>query len=135
MSTTSTLTPVNPTADDIDKVVNTLKKEWTAAVTITRVASQDVGYRDIYISIDGDDVAILRPGDRVTREVPPGPHRLKAHNTLFRKTIDVTLGVGEHATFTATNRAGFGTYSVFAFFLGGGPVYLTFERNPQGTHG
>jgi hypothetical protein len=36
------------------------------------------------------------------------------------------------------NRAGFGTYSVLAFFigfLGAGPFYLTFEREHTGAHG
>ena len=46
--------------------------------------------------------------------------------------------VGEHARFMAVNRAGWGTYSVLAFFigfLGAGPLYLTFEREDQGADG
>lgn len=128
MPVTTTLTPVEPTTADLDRVVHDLKKSWTAAITVRRTAKEDVGYRDIYVSIDDEHIAILHAGDEVTREVPPGKHRLKVHNTLFRKAVDVTLGVGEHATFTAVNRAGFGTYSVFAFFLGGGPLYLTLRR-------
>ena len=83
-----------------------------------RKSKEDVGYRDIYVALDGEQIAILHAGDEVSREVEPGPHRLRAHNTLFRKTVDVTLGPGEHATFNVVNRAGFGTYSVLAFFLG-----------------
>ena len=93
-----------------------------------RKSKEDVGYRDIYVALDGEQIAILHAGDEVSREVKPGHHRLKAHNTLFRKTADVTLGPGEHATFNVVNKAGFGTYSVLAFFLGGGPLYLTLER-------
>ena len=77
------------------------------------------------------DAAVLHHGDAPTREVDPGQHRLKAHNTLFTKTLDFSLEVGEHARFTAANRAGWGTYSVLAFFfgfLGAGPFYLTLER-------
>lgn len=135
MPTTTILTPVEPTAEDIGKVVDDLTKSWTAAITVKRQSKQDIGYRDIYISIDGEEIAILHAGDEVTHEVPPGPHRLKAHNTLFRKTIDVTLAPGEHATFTAINKAGFGTYSVFAFFVGGGPLYLTLERESGEANG
>ena len=117
-----------PTADDIGKLVDELERSWAATITVRRKSRQDVGYRDIYVDLDGEQIAILHAGDEVTRDVKPGPHRLKAHNTLFRKTLDVTLAPGEHATFSVINKAGFGTYSVFAFFLGGGPLYLTLER-------
>ena len=80
------------------------------------------------MDLDGEQIAILHAGDEVTREVKPGHHRLKVHNTLFRKTLDMNLAPGEHATFNVINKAGFGTYSVLAFFLGGGPLYLTLER-------
>ena len=98
----------------------------------------DVGYREIFVSLDGESLGVLRPGDAITRETTPGSHRLRAHNTLFWKTLEVRLMVGEHARFMAVNRAGWGTYSVLAFFigfLGAGPLYLTFEREDQGAHG
>ena len=105
-----------------------------ARITITRNSKDDVGFREIFVSIDGEPPALLRHGDALTREVAPGPHRLEAHNTLFRKRLEVTLNVGEHASFTAINRAGWGTYSPLAFlvgFLGAGPFYLTFVREPD----
>jgi hypothetical protein len=120
-----------PTTDDIGRVIEELERSWTATITIRRNSKEDVGYRDIYVELDGEQIAILHAGDEVSRDVKPGPHRLKAHNTLFRKTLDVTLSPGEHATFRVINKAGFGTYSVFAFFLGGGPLYLTLEREPS----
>ena len=39
-------------------------------------------------------------------------HRVRAHNTLFWKTQDLVLRPGEHARFTAINKAGFGTFAV-----------------------
>jgi hypothetical protein len=117
-----------PTTDDIGRVIEELERSWTATITVRRTSKEDVGYRDIYVELDGEQIAILHAGDEVSRDVKPGPHRLKAHNTLFRKTLDVTLAPGEHATFRVINKARFGTYSVFAFFLGGGPLYLTLER-------
>jgi hypothetical protein len=128
MSVSNTTTTLEPTAQDIERVVDELERSWAATITVRRKSKEDVGYRDVYIALDGEQIAILHAGEEVSREVTPGPHRLKAHNTLFRKTADVTLGPGEHATFKVVNRAGFGTYSVFAFFLGGGPLYLTLER-------
>jgi hypothetical protein len=126
--TGTTITTAEPTADDIGRVIEELERSWAATITVRRTSKEDVGYRDIYVGLDGEQIAILHAGDEVSRDVKPGPHRLSAHNTLFRKTLDVTLAPGEHATFRVINKAGFGTYSVFAFFLGGGPLYLTLER-------
>ena len=131
------ITEVEPTAKDIDNVVRDLEKSWTATITVRRQSREDVGYREIFISLDGESLGMLRHGDVITRETTPGAHRLQAHNTLFWKTLEFTLAVGEHASFIAVNRAGWGTYSVLAFFigfLGAGPFYLTFEREGAGTH-
>ena len=128
-----TTTTFEPTAEDIGRVVDELERSWEATITVRRQSKEDVGYRDIYVELDGEHIAILHAGDEVSRDVKPGRHRLRAHNTLFRKQLDVTLAPGEHATFSVINKAGFGTYSVFAFFLGGGPLYLTLEREtPNG---
>ena len=128
MPSSTTTTIAAPTAEDIGKIVEELEKSWAATITVRRKSKEDVGYRDIYVTLDGEQIAILHAGDEVTRDVKPGHHRLKVHNTLFRKTVDLDLGPGEHATFSVINKAGFGTYSVLAFFLGGGPLYLTVER-------
>jgi hypothetical protein len=125
------VTPVEiePTAGDIDEIIEGLKASWKATITVRRQSRADIGHRDIFLALDDTDLGMLRFGEEMTHEVEPGPHRLKAHNTLFRKSLDFTLAVGEHAFFTTINRAGFGTYSVLAFFLGGGPIYLTLERD------
>ena len=132
------LTELEPTEQDIDDIVHDLERSWTATITVRRQSQKDVGYREIYVSLDGVSLGILRHGEVITRETTPGLHRLRAHNTLFWKTLEFTLGVDEHARFIAINRAGFGTYSVLAFFmgfLGAGPFYLTFERENLGAHG
>lgn len=135
---TPVVTDVEPTEEDIDDIVRDLEKSWTALITVRRQSKEDVGYREIYVSLDGESLGILRHGEAITRETTPGPHRLQAHNTLFWKTLEFTLAVDEHARFIAINRAGFGTSSVLAFligFLGAGPFYLTFEREALGAHG
>ena len=133
MPVSTTTTPIEPTAGDLDAIIDELKASWQATLTVRRQSRNDIGHREIFLSLDGQDLGMLRYGDEVTRDVEPGPHRLQAHNTLFRKSLDFTLTVGEHAYFSAINRAGFGTYSVLAFFLGGGPIYLTLERDaPEG---
>jgi hypothetical protein len=125
------LTDIEPTAQDLDAVIRDLETSWTATITVRRQSKEDVGYREIFLSLDGERIGILQHGDAITREVEPGTHKLQAHNTLFWKTLEFTIGVGEHVHFTAINRAGWGTYSVWAFFigfLGAGPFYLTLER-------
>lgn len=117
-----------PTTADLDAVVETLKASWTARVTVRRQSQEDIGIRQIFVSLDDERIAILEAGQEVSREVAPGPHRLRVHNTLIWKTIDFTVAVGEHASFVAINRAGFGTYSILAFLIGGNLIYLTVER-------
>ena len=97
-------------------------------ITITRRHPDDVRDRQIVVSLDGDRLATLLFGAVVTREVAPGSHRLRAHNTLFWKTRDVELEPGEHARFVVINRAGPGSYALLGL-LGAGPLYLTFERD------
>lgn len=98
-----------------------------ATITITRQAGDDVRVRQIYVSIDGRSVAELLFGETFSTTVPPGSHRLRAHNTLVWKTIDCDLAPGERARFEVVNRPGFGTYAMLSL-LGSGPIYLRFER-------
>jgi hypothetical protein len=121
-------TTLEPTAADLDGIVDHLRSSWTSRLTVRRQSPSDIGFREIYVLIDGEEVAMLKNGQEVSREVTPGRHRLRVDNTLFRKTVEFTVTVGEHATFTTINRRGFGTYSVWAFFLGGMPIYLSLER-------
>jgi len=97
------------------------------SITFTRRHPEDVRDRQIVISIDGEHVATLLYGQQATREVAPGRHRLRAHNTLFWKNLDLDLQPGEEARFVVINRAGSGTLSLLGI-LGVGPLYLTFER-------
>jgi hypothetical protein len=113
---------------DADLVTAPRRSSDVACITVSRNAPQDVGFREVFVSVDGKSVAILRYGDTITHELAAGPHRIQAHNTLFWKTRDVVLQPGEHARFTAINRAGWGTFG-FMVFLGASPVYLTFERD------
>jgi hypothetical protein len=101
-----------------------------AKVTVTRMDARDVRDRQIVLSVDGAPLATLLFGQDVTKELAPGLHRLKAHNTLFWKNILVDLKPGEHARFVVVNRAGAGSLSLLGM-LGVGPLYLTFER--EGT--
>ena len=96
-------------------------------ITFTRRDPGDIGYRQVFVRVDGGEYSILRHGDEEVREVEPGRHLLKVHNTLFWKNIELDLRPGEHARFRLVNRAGFGTFFLSGT-LGVGPIYLTVER-------
>lgn len=101
-----------------------------ARITVVRNDPADVKTRQIEVSLDGEHLGTLLFGEALTREVPAGPHRLRAHNTLFWKTHEIALTPGEELRFKAVNRAGTGTFSLLGL-LGVGPLYITFERDDQ----
>ncbi len=101
-----------------------------ARITITRKHSEDVQQRQIIISVDGERLGELLYGESLTREVPPGSHRLRANNTLFWKTLNVDLQPGQHARFTVVNTAGAGSFSLLGL-LGAGPLYMKFFADPD----
>ena len=103
--------------------------EQVATITVSRQSPDDAGIREIYVSVDGEQIAILKNGEAVTHDLPAGPHRLRVHNTLFWKKHEVVLQPGEHARFKAANKAGWGSFG-FLMVLGAAPLYLTFEREP-----
>jgi hypothetical protein len=98
-----------------------------ARLTLTRTASNDVGIRQVFVSVDGKEVAVLAHGQTATVEIAPGPHKMRIHNTLVWKTVHFDAAPGEQIRYDITNRAGFGTVALVAT-LGVGPIYLTVAR-------
>jgi hypothetical protein len=97
-----------------------------ARLVVTRDAPDDVGERQIILSLDSEHWTTLLFGRAATREVAPGTHRLKADNTLFRKTVSFDLIPGEEARFIVVNRKGPGSG---LFLLIGAPLfYLRVSR-------
>lgn len=84
------------------------------------------------ISLDGDAIARLGAGRSVTREIPPGRHRVRVNNTLVWKTVEFDAAPGEHVRFVASNRTGLMT-TVMAM-IGTGWFYLDVDRG-QGQVG
>ena len=73
-------------------------------VTIFRDTADDVQDRWVRIFIDDGPEEILRYGDRLTRELPPGRHRVKGHNTLSSDTIEVDVAPGRQVRIRCHNR-------------------------------
>jgi hypothetical protein len=103
-----------------------------ARLTIRRQSPDDIQQREVFVSLDGAELAILRFGDSVTREVEPGQHELRAHNTLFRQRRHLVFAPGEHVRFSVVNRPGWGTYAMMSV-LGAGPLYLSLEREADSS--
>jgi hypothetical protein len=74
-------------------------------LTIHRTSAEDVKERQVIFSLDGDRIAELLHGQTFTCEIAPGPHRLRANNTLVWKTVDFLAPAGTHAHFTCINYA------------------------------
>jgi hypothetical protein len=101
-----------------------------ARLTVTRDSTEDVGQRQIVLTLDGQPLATSLFGESVTREIPAGSHRLRAHNTLVWKTREFDAAPGEHVRFSTVNRAGFGSMALVAL-LGVGPLYVTLDPVPS----
>ena len=131
------LTELEPTEQDIDDIVRDLEQSWTATSRCGGSRRKTSAIATSIVSLDGESLGILQHGDVITRET------YARDRTGCRRTIRYSgkrsssrWRVDEHASFIAINRAGFGTYSVLAFFigfLGAGPFYLTFERETPGS--
>ena len=89
-------------------------------ITVARDSPDDVGDRQIILSVDSQRWTALNLGQSATREVTPGSHWLKADNTLFRKTVDFEVAPGEEVRFVVVNRKGPGSG---LFLLLGAPFY------------
>jgi hypothetical protein len=66
-----------------------------ARLTIVRDTPDDIQDRWIRLWLDGNFWDTLRYGKTLSIDLSPGPHRLKASNTLNRDTLDFDAKPGE----------------------------------------
>lgn len=100
-----------------------------ASVTIARKSDEDFKQRQLIVWLDGERLGDLMFGDALTRDVHPGPHKLRVSNTLVWKTVQFEVKPGEQVRFEAINRAGRLTYPMLVM-LGVGALYVTVRRVP-----
>ena len=101
--------------------------DMRSLVTIRRDDVDDSQQRQVVVRIDDGPASTLMYGDRLTVEVPPGHHILRANNTLFWKRVPFAIEPGEHVEFAMINRAGRLSLSLLAL-IGVAPLYLDIER-------
>ena len=99
----------------------------SSRITVRRTHKDDVRQRQVIVRVDDGEKATLMFGDVFSEELEPGEHRLRVHNTLFRKTIPFSVADNEHAEFDVVNRAGRITMSFLAL-MGAAPLYLTVAK-------
>ena len=76
----------------------------TARLVITRDHPEDVQDRPVYLWVDGEKWdGVLRYKKSFERELAPGPHKVKAHNTLFGDTVEFDAAPGETVRYRCEN--------------------------------
>ncbi len=75
----------------------------TARLTIVRNEPQDVQDRIVHLWVDGERWDRLPYGATRMRDVTPGRHVVKAHNTLFGTTIEFDAAPGENVRLSCLN--------------------------------
>jgi hypothetical protein len=81
-----------------------------AILTIFRNAPDDVQDRVVTLWFDDEEWARIRYGQSLTRSVPAGHHRLKAHNTLFATTFEFDATPGERIHLRCSNTLARGSF-------------------------
>ena len=76
----------------------------SSVIEILRDTADDVQDRWIRITIDDAPVEILRYGETLRRRVPPGRHRIKAHNTLSSDRLEIDTAAGQTLRIRCSNR-------------------------------
>lgn len=100
-----------------------------ATLTITRNAPEDVQDRTVNLWLDGHRWEALRYGTTVTRTIPPGPHRVKAHNTLFGAELTFDAKPGEHIRVRCINAMS-GGGMLLMILIGWALLRVRLEREP-----
>lgn len=93
--------PDNARAKQISKINN-------AQLTVTRNNASDFQDRQVYLYVDGELWGKVKYNKPLSREIPPGRHKVRAFNTLFSDTIEIDAGPGEHVRLRCSNTLGKG---------------------------
>jgi hypothetical protein len=86
-----------------DSSATEIHKVNQAQLTVTRNGSGDFQDRQVYLYVDGELWGKVKYGKPVTREIPPGRHKVRAFNTMFSHTIEIEALAGDHVRLKCTN--------------------------------
>jgi hypothetical protein len=75
----------------------------SATLTVTRNSGADFQDRQVFLYVDDELWGKVKYGRPVTREIPPGHHKVRAFNTLFSHSIEIDAVPGEHVRLRCSN--------------------------------
>ena len=79
-----------------------------AVLTVTRNNASDFQDRQVFLYVDGELWGKVKYGKPLSREIPPGRHKVRAFNTLFSDTLEIDASPGEHVRLRCSNTLGKG---------------------------
>ncbi len=101
----------------------------SARLTLIRNHPEDVQDRPVHVWVDGERWENLRYGRPLTRDITPGRHRIKAHNTLFGTTLEIDVVEGEDVRIRCRNGLPGGA-KLMVLMMGVAYLRVTLEREP-----
>lgn len=110
-----------------DSAGKTTDKVNNAQLTVTRNAASDFQDRQVYLYVDGELWGKVKYGKLISREIPPGPHKVRAYNTLFSHTVEINAVPGEHIKLKCINGLARGCWIMMVIFQMA-PLSVKLER-------
>lgn len=117
-----------PSSYNVTVVVTSDPPQGAARLVLRRRSDRDVRQRQVYASLDGEELGMLVFGDQIVREIAPGHHVLKANNTLIWKSHAFDAKPGEEVAISLVNYQPRGFMAMLAV-LGVGVLFLSIERD------
>ena len=105
-----------------------------ARLLITRSQPDDVQDRPIRLWLDGERLENLPYGKSFARDIAPGPHVVKAHNTLFGTTLEFEAAPGEEVRLSCANGMT-GGGKLMVLLMGVAYLRVRLEQLPSGAIG
>ncbi len=105
-----------------------------ARVSIQRDHPHDIQDRVVRLTLDGEPWDSLGYNRVLTRDIAPGPHVVKAHNTLFGATFTFEAEPGEEVRLRCVNGMTGGA-RLMVLMLGVAYLRVRIERLPSGRVG
>jgi hypothetical protein len=106
----------------------------TARLSIVRDHPQDIQDRLVRLWVDGERCDNLGYGQTHVRDIAPGPHVVKAHNTLFGTTFAFEAAPGEDVRLRLVNGMSGGA-RLMVLMMGVAYLRVRVEQLPSGRVG
>lgn len=106
----------------------------SARLTIVRNHPHDIQDRLVRLWVDGERVENLGYGQTYARDIAPGAHVIKAHNTLFGTTFSFEAEPGEDVRLRLVNGMTGGA-KLMVLMMGVAYLRVRLEQLPSGRVG